>query len=890
MNLRDLKLRARALFRPRRVERDLDDELAFHIACEAQKLVERGMAPDEAARQARARFGPVPLAADQCRDARGTAFVDQTARDVAYAWRTFRRAPLSALTIVATVALGLGLVTVVFTFYNAWYLQSDALRDPDELFAIQRPPHRDSGNNVYVSFTQGEYQALRAETTVFTDIAATLGASGTRIDGRPVSATHVSGNFFHVLGVSAALGRTLTPADDEAGGPVVVLSHRGWTRLFAADPAIVGRRVAVNGVPHEIAGVTPPAFRGPDFTPDYWAPLSLAARLPSNSGREATLFRVIGRLAGGVSPEAATSAVVAWAAGHPELTTSPGQGVHVRLIPLQELSRSAVQGLKTFSPLFVAFGLVLLIGCANVANLLLARGMARQREIGVRLALGASRIRIVRQLFTEALLLALASAAAAFVVAQAFIAGALRLLMTTVPPEFADLVSLVNPAADWRVPLFLLLGAILSTLSFGLAPALQATRLELVRTMRGELRRDVRPGRARQALIAIQVTASALLLICAAVFLRSALDVARADPGVRTSDTVIVDFANEPLREALVGALRTHPSVAVVAASSPGPMGHLRPATVEAVPDDPVAAARRATVAYQFVSPEYFDVLDIRLRRGRGFTPDERSAASGVVVVSESTARELWPDGEALGQVVRMKVDLPSPAILKSQTAGAGAYTVVGVARDIGMRLQIVGMSFASPDVYLPTSPLDPATSFTLRVHGDPDHARQTLLADLTRVDPALVGVGTLRTMAAIEGYIMRAAFVVALAAGALALVLTLSGLFGVLSYMIEQRRQEIGVRMALGATTNHVIRLVLSQSLRPVGLGLLVGAVLAVSLGRVLLAAPIGAFFSEVVRVSDPVAYAASLIVIAAACVLAALVPALRAARIDPIATLREE
>jgi predicted permease len=890
MKLRDLKLRARALFRPRRVERELDDELTFHIECEARKLVERGMAPDEAARQARARFGPVPLAADQCRDARGTAFVDQTARDVAYAWRTFRRAPLAALTIVATVALGLGLVTVVFTFYNAWFLQSDAVRDPDELFAVQRPPYRHSGNNVYVIFTQGEYEALRAETSVFTDIAATLGPTGTRIEGRPASATHVSGNFFHVLGVSAGLGRTLTPVDDEAGAPVIVLSHRGWTRLFAADPGIVGRRIAINGMSHEVAGVTPPAFRGPDFTPDYWAPLSLAAQLPSYSGREVTIFRVIGRLDAGVSQEAAASAVVAWAAGHPELRTSPGQGVHIRLIPLQDLSPGAVQGLKTFSPLFVAFGLVLLIGCANVANLLLARGMARQREIGVRLALGASRARIIRQLFTEALLLALVSAAAALVVAQGLIAATLRLLMTTVPPEFADGVSLVNPAADWRVPLFLLLGAVLSTLLFGLAPALHAARLELVRTMRGELRRDARPGRARQALIAVQVTASALLLICAAVFLRSAIASTAADPGVRTSDSVMVDFANEPLREAFVGALRTHPSVAVVAASSPGPIGHLRPATVEAVPEDPAGAARRATVAYQFVSPEYFDVLDIRMRRGRGFTPDERSAASGVVVVSEKTARELWPDRDPLGQVVRMKVDLPSLAILKSQTAAPGVYTVVGVAPDIGMRLHILGTSFASPDVYLPTGPLDPATGFTLRVHGDPDRAREALLADLTRVDAALTDVRTLRTMAALDAYIMRAAFVVALALGALALALTLSGLFGVLSYMVEQRRQEIGVRMALGATTQHVARLVLLQSLRPVGLGLLAGAVLAVSLGRALLAALVGVHFGEVVRVSDPAAYAASLIVIAAACVAAALVPALRAARIDPIATLREE
>ena len=246
MNLRDLKLRARALFAPRRVERELDDELAFHIDRETEKLVAEGMPAAEARARALARFGPVPLAADECRDARGTAFVDDTVRDILYALRTFRRAPLVAFTIVSTVALGLGLVAVAFTMLNALLFRVDAVPDVHEMFAVERPRTADGERQ---RFTRAQFDALRRETNVFTDAYAELSDVDSRVDGRLMFGTFVTGNFFQVLGVNAAMGRALTPADDEpfAGQPVMVLSHRGWDRLFARDPAILGRRLLVNG-------------------------------------------------------------------------------------------------------------------------------------------------------------------------------------------------------------------------------------------------------------------------------------------------------------------------------------------------------------------------------------------------------------------------------------------------------------------------------------------------------------------------------------------------------------------------------------------------------------------------------------------------------------------
>ena len=248
--LRDLLLRIRALVAPRRVERELDEELAFHIERETQQHIAAGLSPADARARARARFGSVPLAADQCRDARGTAFVDDLARDILYAFRTFRRAPLAALTIVATVALGLGLVTAVFTVYNVFLLRVDAVQSPGELFAVAMGSGPDPTANRMSLFTRRDYEALRRETSVFTDAFAMQGYAGP-VEGRLARSALVTGNFFQVLGVQAALGRPLLPEDDErgAGRPVIVLSGTGWRKLFRGDRTVIGRRVVINGAP-----------------------------------------------------------------------------------------------------------------------------------------------------------------------------------------------------------------------------------------------------------------------------------------------------------------------------------------------------------------------------------------------------------------------------------------------------------------------------------------------------------------------------------------------------------------------------------------------------------------------------------------------------------------
>ena len=325
----------------------------------------------------------------------------------------------------------------------------------------------------------------------------------------------MTGNFFHVLGVSAARGRTLTPSDDERGGrPALVLSHRAWSRHFASDPGVLNRSVLVNGVPFQVVGVMPEGFRGLVVAaPDFWAPLSLVGHFRRVQSRTRRLRWHRHHRAAEARSVARSGARGAPRLGLAACRERPPRRPTANLIlePKPGTAPLSADAMLLFTPLFFAFGLILLIGCANVANLLLARAVARQREIGIRLAIGASRRRIIGQLLTESLLLALVSAALAFGISRLVLEAVVYAVTSTMPPDIGD-VRLEVPPGDWRVALFLVGGAMVSTMFFALAPALQATRLELVRAMRGEVVRDARPGRARNALVALQVTASALLL------------------------------------------------------------------------------------------------------------------------------------------------------------------------------------------------------------------------------------------------------------------------------------------------------------------------------------------------------------------------------------------
>jgi predicted permease len=629
----------------------------------------------------------------------------------------------------------------------------------------------------------------------------------------------------------------------------------------------------------------PEGFRGLSVVPpDFWMPLALLGELGGNNSERKDSVGIVGRLQPGLSRDQALAQLVAWNLRRTIETSGERPAASLALEPRPGTVPFSTETMVLFMPLFFAFGLILLIGCANVANLLLARAVVRGREIGIRLAIGATRRRIIRQLLTESLLLALVSAALGFVISR-LVLEAVVYYVTTALTSFGD-VRLLVPSADWHVALFLAAAAILSTVCFALAPALRATRPNLMRAVHGQLVRDARHGRARSTLVALQVTGSVLLLVTAAVFLRSSLMAASADPGVRTADTLFVNIASEQRRGAILDAARSEPSVASVAAST-------------RVAESALAegGTGKSTVTYRFVSPNYFDVLGIEVARGRGFAPAESSVTAGVAVVSESAARELWPGREALGQILRLEPDRNLETDAKDGTTERDAAqllprtaVVVGIAQDVagfrfgGQRL------LAGPDVYLPIAAEAAGTSLALRVRGDPYTASRVLGSRLETTEAGLAEIIPLQKLARADADILAIPFWLTLALGGLALFLTLSGLFSVLSYLVEQRTREIGVRMALGATRRGIGALVLSQTARPVGIGLLLGSLFPAAVGAALLAAPNAAQIGQTVRLFDPLAYAAGLLCVTAACACAALVPVLRAGRVDPIAALRQD
>ena len=641
----------------------------------------------------------------------------------------------------------------------------------------------------------------------------------------------------------------------------------------------------VGGAPFEIIGVMPAGFRGLEVgAPDFWAPLAQLAQFqPGHRGREDNIgVDVVGRLKPGMSMESARAQLAAWDSNRQEVPMADRRAGTIGLAPRRGTIPQPMEAVALFTPLFFAFGLILMIGCANVANLLLARGMARQREIGIRLSLGASRRRLVRQLMTESWLLALAAAGGGYLISRVALETIVYWTMRTLPVDLGDPnLNIAVPASDWRVAVFLVVAALAATAFFALMPALQATRVEPVRTLRGELVRDARPGRARNALIGLQVFASALLLICAAIFLRSAIASSRFDPGFRTVDTVIIEMINESKRAAMVQAIASESTITAYAALRPGMLAGARHAFATSAPagrPSPTNSSRPGTSTCSTFPSCAGDRSPPRSATANTRSPSSRSRWRG------SCGRMAAASAKRSGS---SRIRCRNGAEGRTADAGAPGHGGGRVARR--RRVSVSPMP-RMPDIFLPTSVDAPKTWVAARVKGDSEIARLTLVDHLTKIDPDMGMIVTMRTLARLEMFFLQIAFWVSLVLGGLALLLTVSGLFSVLSYLVEQRTREIGVRMALGASSQHVTRLILSQTTRPVVYGLLAGVGLAASLATVLIATPAAGPLAEIVRVTDPIAYAASVLLIVVACLLAAWIPAARAARLDPMRTLRQE
>lgn len=855
MNRHDLFLRIRALFLRRRVERELDEELQFHLEMAARKNAAEG---SDAARLARVRFGGIDSVKEDCRTVRGTQLVESTLRDIKYALRGFRRSPLFVLTVVGTISLGLGLNTALFTLFDNFVLRPLPVRDPYSLYEFNwndRAGHERA-------FSWREFENFSKNNPAFSEVIAMRG-SYARSDGRPLLGILVTGNYFRMLGGVAALGRTLIPEDASAPGrePVIVLSYAAWQNKFGADPNIIGKKLALHGYPMEVIGVSREEFRGLDPAPlDYWAPITMAPQLENGGNRfvESGL-RIAGRLKPRVSVSQAEVALTGFAK---HVTQDRAESERAAGVVLESRATAMRLSLKTiglFSPLGVAVGLVLLLACANVANMMLARAMARQREIGIRLSLGAARGRLIRQLLTESLLLAIPASLAGFLVARTAVEAGLRIMYATLPPDMAQVMPPISLPPDLRIFAFMLAVAFASALLFGLAPAIQSTRADVMLAARGEFTSDVRPMRLRNTLVIVQITVCALLLICSGVLIRGESAMRSFDVGYKTHGMIGI-VPPEKARTVILQRLRSDSAVQAIAEAESIPLNGTLPAVS-------ISAGPKASDGwYNQVSPEFFSLLGIPIIEGRNFTPDEAESGAPVVVISQLTAARLWPKGDALGREIFIR-----------HNAQYSSARVVGVTRNI--------ISCSIP--YGPDPPLVyfPATTgkLLIRVNGNVEAARLRLDKELsTLAGEDIRDIHTMDQSFALSVYLFRIGSWLGSLLGGLALLLTLSGIYGVLSYLVSQRTKEIGIRMALGARIGAVTRLVMMQSMRLAVVGIGLGTALALGVSRFL------ASHLVFVNTFDLWAYAAGVFLVVAAALGAAYFPSRRAARIDPVTTLR--
>jgi predicted permease len=864
MTMADLLLRLRALFFRARVEQELDDEVEFHLAMAQRKHRAAGLTEEEASRLARLDFGRVGAVKEDCRGARGIDTYETTMQDVRYALASFRRSPGFVLTVSGTIALGLGLNAALFTLFNAYVLRPVSIHDPYSLYSLAWTDRTGRGH----AFSWDEYRQLEKDHPAFSEVAAVQYVI-TRLDGRVLQGQLVTGNYFQMLGVGTVLGRPLLPEDAAEPGrdPVIVLSYQAWKDVFGGRPDIVGTKVAIRGYPMEVIGVARQGFQDLSEVPrDFWAPLTMAPLLQSGldlfGSEHPEGLAIIGRLRSGMSLSQAKAILETWTRQLTAQLPEERRAIGIELNSKATSIPLTPELLIMFSPLAAAFGLVLVLACTNVASMMLARATARQREIGIRLSLGAVRGRLIRQLLTESVLLSIPAAVMGFVFSRITIESAIRTMYATVPKDMLELVHDVAHPVDWRVLLFMILAALVSALLFGLAPAIQATRANVMAAVRGELTADVRPVRVRNALVIAQITVCTLLLVACGVLVRTTMAMTGFDIGFRTGNVIAMEIV-ESGRRRVLEALNSDPGIEKVAAASSVPLGGL-------VPDLNISAERRPaiTTAYNQVSPEYFEILGIPIVRGRNFSSQEAASESPVGILSAATAERLFPEENAIGQVLRVSGKL------------AQEVRIIGIASDIVTCCIPYGKDAAM--LYLPIMPSGKA-NVLVRVRGDVEGERTRLDARFATLAPgAIADIHSLDQYRAAGIYPFRAAAVIGAALGVLALLLTVSGIYGVISYFVTQRTREFGIRIALGATKHAVIGLVMKQSLRLSAIGVGVGAVLAVGLCKLLT--------SQLVfmRLFDGAAFSAGILLAVSASLAAGYIPCRRATQIDPIETLR--
>ena len=902
-----LRSQLRALFN-RRHDQELREELEFHIEQLAEQHRRAGLGHDEALAAARRQFGNLTRIQEQSHDLFAFRHVEDLLKDLRYGVRMVLKHPGFSATAIIVLALGIGANSAIFSIINAMLLKPLPIHRPGELVGVY--VERTTAPGGYRPFSYPNFQDLREQAAAFANLAAHNLARVGIGDGeatRRVFADAVTANYFETYGVPLALGRAFTAAEEQPGAdlPVAIVSHDYWVRE-GRRPDVLGETILVNAEPLTIVGVAAAGFTGSSvlFRPEVWLPLGLygtvatdVAGTPSGSLRERDNYTltVKGRLGPGHSVESVAPELEAIAARLSRAYPATNEGRTLRAAPLPRLdvpTRPTTDGqFAALSALVLGMaGVVLLIACLNLANMLLARGASRRREMAIRLSLGGGRGRVVRQLLTEGFVLSVGGGAVGLVVAV-WAAGALARSIESVLP-FAVAVGI---GVDWRVLLGTLGFCLLGTLFFGLGPAWRMTRSDIVGDLKQRSNPEPRRGRglpaARDLLIVGQVALSLALLTAGGLFLRGAVAASSADPGFAFERGLLLEtdpslaghdeVQGRTVYRDLLARLRALPGVDAVSMASMVPFGSFSESRM-AVPVGADEQGGRAA-SFTLVADDYFRALGLAMLRGREFTRAEAEGGSGsaAVIVDETLARALWPNADPLGQVVR----------LRQRNGELGdVLTVVGVAP--GRRSQIFDQQ-PTPHVYLPAGA---EYRGNMNVHvrlAEPGRAAANAMLqpvrEAVRGFDARLPILSLQTLedfrAASAGlWVVQAGASVFSTFGGLALFLSVVGLYGVKSFLVSQRTREIGLRMALGAERADVLRLVLREGLVLSGAGLLFGVLLSVATARLLA----GLLYE--VRTFDPLVFVLAPMLLAGSVLLACYLPARRASRVSPMEALRQE
>jgi predicted permease len=893
--LNDTIIRLRSLLRRNKVEAELDDELRFHFEQQVEKHVRAGIAPEEATRRARLFFGGMDQVKEECRDARGVRYLEALLQDIRYGLRMLRQKPMFTVVAILTLALGVGANTAIFSIVNAVLLRRLPYPDPDRLVRII---FNNPGVGVRdVPFSVPELDDLRTRSGVFEDVSG-LGGGSVNLTGasQPERLEFVVShpNFFSMLGATPQLGRLYGPQDFALGfAPVVVISDGVWRRSYGADPSVLGRTLHLDNDPYTIIGVLPPAFLypGPARARDVelWLTAGFSADPVPKPARNVRIIpAAIGRLKRGQTLEQAQARLQALAAQvrHDFPADYPAQARWT--IEIQPLQESLVGNVRPM--LLVLMGAVILIVfivSLNIANLLLARASGRQQEMAVRLALGASSGRVLRQMLTESVLLSFIGGLAGIATA----AGTLRFILHFVP---SNIPRLSEVSIDWRVLAFALLISLLTGLLFGIAPAVHAARSALSLQIREGARNSghgVKTARLRDALIVSELAFAVILMVGAGLLLRTMRELLRENPGFNpthvVSANVWLPIPNNPKVDPYLGAarkaafyrellrrLKAIPGVGLAGVTSALPTiaqdnVNNNALTIE---DRPVESSQDLRAEIIRISPDYFRVMQAPLVRGRFFTESEGAERQRVAIIDETTAHRYWADRDPLGRRLRFGLSSEQPWM-----------TVVGVVKDIkNDGLDIDGIPHIFVSIYQ-----DGARdlSVVLRTPLTATRLEPQIRSDVQSIDPGLPVFNVSSMNDVLDRSLASRRFSADLVGGlaALALLLASIGIYGLLAYMVGQRSREIGLRMALGAGRADVLRLFLQKGVVLAGAGIVAGLIFS---------AATAAFMARVlygVRPHDPVVFLAVPLLLLAVAVLASYLPARRATKIDPVLALRE-